>query len=58
MGKDKWEVSVWMVKLNKWDYELIYSGDSLLKAVMIMWKQRLKFGCIKLEWRPEGNLCD
>lgn len=57
----RWEVSVWKVELNdqeeKWKYESIYRGNSLLKAIRIMWKQRYEFGCIKLEWRP-GTLLD
>jgi hypothetical protein len=52
-----WEVSVWIVEFNdeeEWKYKSVYQGNSLLKAIQIMWKQRHKFGWIK--WRPNTLL--
>ena len=48
-----YEVSVWHMD-GKGDYRYYheYAGESLLKALWIMWKlKRAGTHCIKLEWR-------
>ena len=54
-----WEVNKWAqygegwgTMTGKWHDELVYGGESFLKAVWYFYKtKRSGVGCVKLEWR-------
>jgi hypothetical protein len=51
-----WEVYVWKECKQwdakyKWDYELIYAGESWVRAVLSAFRAKIHYSCIKIVWR-------
>lgn len=48
-----WEVYAWreVNLLVRYDYVLIYAGESFLMALWMVIKEKRVSGCVKVEWR-------
>ena len=51
----RYEVRAWRMQtdnpLGPYDDEFEYFGNSLIKAVLEMWKAKRDSGCVTLRWR-------
>lgn len=48
-----WEVYAWreVNGLVKYDYVIVYQGESWLAAIWTALKEKRTSGCVKVEWR-------
>lgn len=47
----KYEVNAWRGDGLNYEYFKVYTGDSLFRAIVAMWRAKRTSGCVKLEWR-------
>ena len=56
MGSE-WEVCSWRGGFphdntgSPYRYVTVYYGNSLLKAIIAMYREKKNYGCVKIEWR-------
>jgi hypothetical protein len=47
-----WEVSAWLPQeRGGYDYEHVYGGRSIVRAIRAMRRAKRSAGCVRLEWR-------